>query len=203
MTDDDSHITEPSSSGRHREAAQAAARARQEREARARAEAEQANAERERARREREWRAQQEALRREQQEQFRREQQERVRREQQERARREYEQQQRRAAEDSRRGQSRRPAESSSTTAAAWARYTSQWAKLQGTGVPGKKTTDAILYFSNIPWPTVRAPRGPDDISKEAVAALVLSPSHSPDKNAKARLRELLLLWHPDKFVGR
>ncbi|KAF8606767.1 hypothetical protein BDV93DRAFT_419138, partial [Ceratobasidium sp. AG-I] len=59
------------------------------------------------------------------------------------------------------------------------------------------------LYFSNIPWPTVRAPRGPDDITKEAVAALVLSPSHSPDKNAKARLRELLLLWHPDKFVGR
>lgn len=203
MTDDDSHITEPTSSTRQREAAQAEARARIEREARARAEVEQANAERERARREREWRAQQETLRREQQERFRREQQERVRREQQERARREYEQQQRRAAEDSRRGHSRRPMESPSSIAAAWARYTVQWAKLQGTGAPGKKTTDAILYFSNIPWPTVRAPRGPDDITKEAVAALVLSPSHSPDKNAKARLRELLLLWHPDKFVGR
>lgn len=145
---------------------------------------------------------QQEAARHEQQERTRREQ-ERVRREQQERARREYEQRQRGAAEDSRRGYSRRPMEISTGTAAAWARYTSQWAKLQGTGVPGKKTTDAILYFSNIPWPTVRAPRGPGDISKEAVAALVLSPSHSPDKNIKARLRELLLLWHPDKFVGR
>jgi hypothetical protein len=70
-------------------------------------------------------------------------------------------------------------------------------------GVPGKKNSDAILFFSNIPWPTVRAPRGPDDITKEAVASLVLSSSHSHDKNVKARLRELLLLWHPDKFVGR
>ncbi|KAG8705671.1 hypothetical protein FRC08_001523 [Ceratobasidium sp. 394] len=210
-SDDSNHAPPPPSFKSHLKAAQATARAQQElreRQARARAEAEQAYAERERARREREWRAQQEAARREQQEQLKREQ-ERIKRERQERARKEYEQRER---ERQQQQQQRRPEASTSrksvdtssgAAVAAWARYTSQWNKLQGTGAPGKQATDAILYFSNIPWPTVRSPRRPEDISKEAVAALVLSPSHSPEKSTKARLRELLLLWHPDKFVGR
>lgn len=172
------------------------------RQARARAEVEHAQLERERMRRERELRAKQEEARREQEEQLRREQ-ERIKQEQQERARRDHEQQQRRAAEDLRRSQSRRSLDTSSGAAPAWARYTTQWTKLQGMGGPGRKASDAILYFSNIPWPTIRAPRGPDDITKEAVAALVLSGAHSHEKGTKARLRELLLLWHPDKFVGR
>ncbi|KAG8738502.1 hypothetical protein FRC10_006787 [Ceratobasidium sp. 414] len=209
-TDDDSSHAPPLPSFRsHLKAAQAAARAQQElreRQARARAEAEQAYAERERVRREREWRAQQEAAMRQQQEQLKREQ-ERIKRERQERARREYEQRERERQQQQRRAEastSRNSVDASSgATVAAWARYTSQWNKLQGTGVPGKQATDAILYFSNIPWPTVRSPRRPEDISKEAVAALVLSPSHNPEKGTKARLRELLLLWHPDKFVGR
>ncbi|KAG8777760.1 hypothetical protein FRC12_000210 [Ceratobasidium sp. 428] len=206
-TDDSENIPMPSFKS-HLKTKQAEARARQElleRQARARAEAEQAYAERERVRREREWRAQQEAARRDQQEKLKREQ-ERIKRERQERTRREFEQQERerqqqRRAEGS---ASRRPMDTSNgQAAAAWARYTTQWNKLQGTGVPGKPTTDAILYFSNIPWPTIRSPRRPEDISKEAVTALVLSTSHSLEKNTKARLRELLLLWHPDKFVGR
>jgi hypothetical protein len=204
VTDDESQA--PYSATLDREAFEKIAREQAEllaRRARARAEVEQAELERERIRRERELRAKQEEARREQQERLRREQQERARQEQQERARRDYEQQQRRAAEDSRRSQSRRPLDTSSGAAAAWARYTSQWAKLQGMGVPGKQAADAILYFSNIPWPTIRAPRRPDDITKEAVAALVLSSSHSQEKSTKVRLRELLLLWHPDKFVGR
>ncbi|CAE6347304.1 unnamed protein product [Rhizoctonia solani] len=203
VTDDASHA--PTSSTLDREAS--ARRAREqaellERQARARAEVEHAQAERAKLRRERELRAKEEEVRREQQERARREQQERSRREQQERARQDYEQQQRRAAEAHHRSQPRRSLDPNSDSAA-WARYTAQWNKLQTMGVPGKKNSDAILFFSNIPWPTVRAPRGPDDITKEAVASLVLSSSHSHDKNVKARLRELLLLWHPDKFVGR
>ncbi|KAG8726814.1 hypothetical protein FRC11_014433, partial [Ceratobasidium sp. 423] len=205
VTDDASHT--PTSSTLDREAFERRAReqAELERQARARAEVEQAEAERARLRREREIRAKQEEARREQQERARREQQERSRREQQERARRDYEQQQRRVAEEHRRSQSqsRRSLDPVSSDSAAWARYTAQWNKLQTMGMPGKKNSDAILFFSNIPWPTVRAPRGPDDITKEAVASLVLSASHSQEKSVKARLRELLLLWHPDKFVGR
>ncbi|CAE6485050.1 unnamed protein product [Rhizoctonia solani] len=203
VTDDASHA--PTSSTLDREASERRAREQAElleRQARARAEVEHAEAERARLRRERELRIKQEEARREQQERARREQQERSRQEQQERARQDYEQQQRRAAEAHRRSQPRRSLDPNSD-AAAWARYTAQWNKLQSMGVPGKKNSDAILFFSNIPWPTVRAPRGPDDITKEAVASLVLSSSHSYDKTAKARLRELLLLWHPDKFVGR
>ena len=204
VTDDDSRAPTSSTLDREASARRAWERAQYlERQARARAELEQAEADRERLRRERELRAKQEAAWRDQQEKLRREQQERSRRDQQERARRDYEQQQQRATEDSRRSQSRRPINSLSGATAAWARYTSQWAKLQGMGASGTRTADAILYFSNIPWPTIRAPRHPDDITKEAVAALVLSSSHSHDKSTKARLRELLLLWHPDKFVGR
>ncbi|QRV77769.1 hypothetical protein RhiJN_05784 [Ceratobasidium sp. AG-Ba] len=209
---DDSAQPPPTSSFKsHLKAAQAEARARQElleRQARARAEAEQAFAAREQARREREWRAQQEAARREQAEQLKREQ-ERIRRERQERARKEYERQEwqrQQQQQQQRRTDGSAPRRSMDTssgaTAAAWARYTTQWNKLQGTGA-AEKQTDAILYFSNIPWPTVRSPRRPEDITKEAVAALVLSNSHSQQKNTKARLRELLLLWHPDKFIGR
>ncbi|CUA77227.1 hypothetical protein RSOLAG22IIIB_06582 [Rhizoctonia solani] len=207
VTDDASHT--PTSSTFDREAS--ARRAREqaellERQARARAEVEQAEAERARLRRERELRAKQEEARREQQERERRElreRQERSRREQQERARQDFEQQQRRAAEEHRRSQMRHSLDPPSSESAAWARYTTQWNKLQGMGTNGKKNSDVILFFSNIPWPTVRAPRGPEDITKEAVASLVLSASHSQAKNVKVRLRELLLLWHPDKFVGR
>ncbi|KAG9119951.1 hypothetical protein FRC07_004784 [Ceratobasidium sp. 392] len=205
-SDDSDHGPSLSSFTAHLKAAKAEARAQQERQARTRAEAEQAYAERERVRREREWRAQQEAAKREQQEQLKREQ-ERIKRERQERSRREYEQRERERQQQQRRAESSAPRRSmdvsNSATAAAWARYTTQWNKLQGTGAPGKQASDAILYFSNIPWPTVRSPRRPEDISKEAVAALVLSSSHSHEKSTKARLRELLLLWHPDKFVGR
>ncbi|KAH7336843.1 hypothetical protein B0J17DRAFT_445260 [Rhizoctonia solani] len=202
-TDDASHT--PTSATFDREASERRAREQAElleRQARARAEVEYAEAERARLRREREMRVREEA-RRAEQERARREQQERSRREQEERARRDYEQQQRRVAEEHRRSQLRRSLDPVSSEAAAWSRYTTQWQKLQAMGMPGKKNSDAILFFSNIPWPTVRAPRGPDDITKEAVASLVLSASHSQEKSVKARLRDLLLLWHPDKFVGR
>ncbi|KAJ1303467.1 hypothetical protein OPQ81_011655 [Rhizoctonia solani] len=204
VTDDASHA--PTSATLDYEASELRAREQAEfleRQARARAEVEQAEAERARLRREREMRAKQEEARREEQERARREQQEKSRREQQERARRDYEHQQKRAAEEHRRSQSRRSLDPVSSDSAAWARYTTQWNKLQSMGVPGKKNSDVMLFFSNIPWPTVRAPRGPEDITKDAVASLVLSTSHSQEKSAKVRLRELLLLWHPDKFVGR
>ncbi|KAF8754986.1 hypothetical protein RHS01_05570 [Rhizoctonia solani] len=178
VTDDASHA--PTSSTLDREASERRAREQAElleRQARARAEVEHAEAERARLRRERELRIKQEEARREQQERARREQQERSRQEQQERARQDYEQQQRRAAEAHRRSQPRRSLDPNSD-AAAWARYTAQWNKLQSMGVPGKKNSDAILFFS-------------------------ISLGRPYDKTAKARLRELLLLWHPDKFVGR
>ena len=76
----------------------------------------------------------------------------------------------------------------------AWTKYESDWTSLKD------RTT---LRFRIIPWPLLKSISSPDEITANAVGALVLSPHHSPDKKARDRLKEQLLRWHPDRFEGK
>jgi len=82
----------------------------------------------------------------------------------------------------------------------AWNSYQSRWSILLtpvvGQAVPG-------LTFATVPWPLEDIPSGPQQVTKDAVSHFVLSELHSVGKSRRARLRQLLLLFHPDKFLVR
>ncbi|KZV86431.1 hypothetical protein EXIGLDRAFT_622007, partial [Exidia glandulosa HHB12029] len=62
------------------------------------------------------------------------------------------------------------------------------------------------LSFASVPWPVHPQPASADDLTLEAVAAFLLSdtlPGQYGEKPKKQRLKEALLLWHPDRFEGR
>jgi len=75
----------------------------------------------------------------------------------------------------------------------AWARYEGAWGSLVSGGTEE-------LSFESIPWPLVGRPRSVEDITQEAIAAFLLSPSHSSGMSRKERLKSALLRWHPDRF---
>ncbi|KAG9011356.1 hypothetical protein FRB94_008640 [Tulasnella sp. JGI-2019a] len=92
--------------------------------------------------------------------------------------------------------------------AASWELYEARWAALVT-----KPPTENSLRFIDIPWPSL-VPLPPPSMASlppptplqiaavlnpRAVAAFILSPHHSVDKPAKARLRAALLRFHPDK----
>ncbi|KAL1731773.1 hypothetical protein EV714DRAFT_208093, partial [Schizophyllum commune] len=54
------------------------------------------------------------------------------------------------------------------------------------------------LDWTTLPWPLLRAPAGPDDITASGVEAYVRSPDEG--RTARDRVRELLRKWHPDRF---
>ncbi|KAF8335750.1 uncharacterized protein EI90DRAFT_2912250, partial [Cantharellus anzutake] len=55
-----------------------------------------------------------------------------------------------------------------------------------------------------IPWPVFPpSPLSPSDIDQTRVGAFLLSRFHSGDKTPKERLRNALMVWHPDKFQAR
>lgn len=76
----------------------------------------------------------------------------------------------------------------------AWNKYESDWTNLK---------EHAVLRFRIIPWPLLKAVTTTDEITANAVGALVLSPHHSQEKKARDRLKEQLLRWHPDRFEGK
>ncbi|CAE6485339.1 unnamed protein product [Rhizoctonia solani] len=87
----------------------------------------------------------------------------------------------------------------------AWSRYKSQWRLL-------KRVTSAdpaagqlqVLRFEDLPWPTVVPPSSPGMITDAEVAAFLLSgPPLREGESMKARIKDSLLTWHPDKFAGR
>ncbi|TCD62727.1 hypothetical protein EIP91_006525 [Steccherinum ochraceum] len=59
------------------------------------------------------------------------------------------------------------------------------------------------LFFTSFPWPMLRKPRSPEDISTEAISAYMLSPYHPKDRLEKDRLKEQIRRWHPDRFNNR
>lgn len=70
-----------------------------------------------------------------------------------------------------------------------------QWTRLKG---PDAKS----LKWEDFPWPVLPWPNSADDISNSSVAAYVLAPHFSQDKSAKARIKEYLLRWHPDRVAA-
>ncbi|KAG8698136.1 hypothetical protein FRC08_006108, partial [Ceratobasidium sp. 394] len=83
----------------------------------------------------------------------------------------------------------------------AWIAYDTRWTQLRaGQAQPGE------LAFTDLPWPSYPAPKlplSPEALSKQAISAFLLSPLHSIGKPRRQRLREALLLYHPDRFVAK
>ena len=77
----------------------------------------------------------------------------------------------------------------------AWQTYSASWDTLNS-NPPAVPT----LHFQNIPWPIQHPPTSPEQLTADAISAFVLSPLHSHGKNRKQRIREALLVFHPDRF---
>jgi hypothetical protein len=77
----------------------------------------------------------------------------------------------------------------------AWQEYLASWGTLNS-----KPPTSLALHFQDIPWPIQHPPTSPEQLTASAISAFVLSPLHSHGKNQKQRIREALLVFHPDRF---
>ena len=54
-----------------------------------------------------------------------------------------------------------------------------------------------------MPWPVLKTPSHPEELTAGAIGAFVLSPAHSGEKGHRDRLKEQLLRWHPDRFESK
>ncbi|KAG8684885.1 hypothetical protein FRC08_013437, partial [Ceratobasidium sp. 394] len=86
----------------------------------------------------------------------------------------------------------------------AWSRYTDQWELFKRVALAAQPSPEGRIFrFEDIPWPMLSPPTSPGMITKGQVAAFLYSSSSGQGKSLKARIRECLLTWHPDKFSGR
>jgi hypothetical protein len=96
----------------------------------------------------------------------------------------------------------------------AWTSYQALWDVLNSTAAASSSTTSSTaeadytpsrppLTFESLPWPTYPPPRNVDMLTKDAISSFLLSSTHSPGKTRKQLLREALLAYHPDRFIGR
>ncbi|TDL17552.1 hypothetical protein BD410DRAFT_729914 [Rickenella mellea] len=76
----------------------------------------------------------------------------------------------------------------------AWQNYEVGWATLKDR---------PTLHFKTIPWPTLKVPTSPEDLSTNTIGPFLLSPHHSQAKSNRDRIKEQLLRWHPDRFEGK
>lgn len=103
----------------------------------------------------------------------------------------------------------------------AWESYETRWSQLSKSAPhPGgdlTKATPPRFGFADIPWPVLHQPTKATDVAslmtEASIASFILSPFHSTSgssassspnvdtKTRKARLREALLRWHPDKMA--
>lgn len=83
-----------------------------------------------------------------------------------------------------------------------WKAYERRWAALHQAATTSTNTPGS-LGLHTLPWPVAKAITSADDLTRDAISAFLLSPHHSPDKPKRIRLREALLLYHPDRFEGR
>ena len=58
------------------------------------------------------------------------------------------------------------------------------------------------LGWGSFPWPMLKKPTEPEELTRVAIGAYVLSPHHPTDKSkaARDRLRDHIEKWHPDRF---
>lgn len=66
-----------------------------------------------------------------------------------------------------------------------------QWATLK---------TRGIIRWQDLPWPMVKMPNTPDDITFAAVDAYINSPHFPEARPLKDRIKDHLKKWHPDRF---
>ncbi|KAF9508002.1 hypothetical protein BS47DRAFT_1270186, partial [Hydnum rufescens UP504] len=66
------------------------------------------------------------------------------------------------------------------------------------------------VRLGEIPWPVKRPPGHPHGeelplwfLSLNNIRSFLLSPDHFVVKSNRVRLREALLIWHPDRFESR
>jgi len=79
----------------------------------------------------------------------------------------------------------------------AWRSYQSRWKEITA------GTCANLLAFQDIPWPVTSQVLSPTFLTAERIEKFILSPSHSSDRTRKQRIRDSMLLWHPDKWEGR
>jgi len=77
----------------------------------------------------------------------------------------------------------------------AWQNYSASWNTLNS-----NPPTSPTLHFRSIPWPVQHPPTSLEQLTADAISEFVLSPLHSHGKNRKQRIREALLVFHPDRF---
>ena len=59
------------------------------------------------------------------------------------------------------------------------------------------------LSWNDFPWPMVKQPSNPDDMSLSLISAYIQSPVHSDkdkSRTPKDRIKEHIKRWHPDRF---
>ncbi|KAI0674109.1 hypothetical protein C8Q78DRAFT_967314 [Trametes maxima] len=57
-----------------------------------------------------------------------------------------------------------------------------------------------VLFWSSFPWPMLKPPSDPEQITYPEVQAYVLSPHQPGEKTSKERIKDYLRKWHPDRF---
>lgn len=92
--------------------------------------------------------------------------------------------------------------------AGAWASYRALWDALNSAAAAASVVSDdhvsaAKLTFRDVPWPVYPSPVDVEPLTKDAIASFLLATDHSALKTRKQCLREALLSYHPDRFVGR
>ncbi|KAI0088808.1 hypothetical protein BDY19DRAFT_985285 [Irpex rosettiformis] len=59
--------------------------------------------------------------------------------------------------------------------------------------------TDNANWF-NFPWPMLKKPSNPEELTTTAISAYILNPYNPSDKSEKDRIKEHIRRWHPDRF---
>lgn len=119
------------------------------------------------------------------------EQQEREREERKARERRQK-RDQARLEEDARRARREREIRKANAT---FEQYLSSW-----TALTSNLSTRTVLFLKDIPWPMNPPPRSALDVTADAISSFLLSQSHSLNRPRKQRIRDALLIYHPDRF---
>jgi hypothetical protein len=73
--------------------------------------------------------------------------------------------------------------------------YLYSWAALTS-----NSSSQRIITFKDIPWPMNPPPHSASDVTGEAISSFLLSESHSANRPRKQRIRDALLIYHPDRF---
>lgn len=63
-----------------------------------------------------------------------------------------------------------------------------------------KLATLDVLSWNTFPWPMLKMPDSPEELTTIAISAFVLSPYHTSEKSSKDRIKEHIRRWHPDRF---